>query len=123
MNIEEYRDYCLSLGDDVEERMPFQAFKAAQGVLAFYVCGHMFAYFDTDHFSIVSLKCRPEEIDDLKEHHPEVGAPYNLSAKHWIGVDATQCDAPLLHTLTQNSYTLVKEQYTPHKSNKRCRKQ
>ena len=59
------------------------------GVLAFYVCGHMFCYFDVDRFSTVSLKCRPEDIDDLKERHPEVGPPYNLSDKHWIGVDAT----------------------------------
>ena len=67
MNVEELRDYCLSLGADVEEKMPFQAFKAARGVLAFYVCGHMFCYFDIDRFSTVSLKCRPEDIDDLKE--------------------------------------------------------
>ena len=43
MNIEEYRSFCLSLGSDVEERMPFGAFKAAQGVLAFYVKGHIFS--------------------------------------------------------------------------------
>jgi HK97 family phage major capsid protein len=30
MNIEEYRSFCLSLGSDIEERMPFGAFKAAQ---------------------------------------------------------------------------------------------
>ena len=38
MNVEELRDYSLSLGADVEERMPFVAFRVAQGVLAFYVC-------------------------------------------------------------------------------------
>ena len=37
MNIEEYRDYCLSLGDDVEEKLPFTAFKYAGDVLVFYV--------------------------------------------------------------------------------------
>ncbi len=26
MNIEDYRDFCLSLGDDVEEKLPFTAF-------------------------------------------------------------------------------------------------
>ncbi len=25
MNIEDYRDYCLSLGTDVEEKLPFTA--------------------------------------------------------------------------------------------------
>ena len=27
MNIENYREYCLSLGADVEEKLPFQKFK------------------------------------------------------------------------------------------------
>ena len=118
MNVEEYRDFCLSLGEDVEEKMPFQAFKAAQGVLAFYVCGHMFCYFDVDRFSVVNLKCRPEAIEPLKERHPEVANPYNLSAKHWVGVDATAADSDLLRTLTRQSYDLVKEQYSPRKRKK-----
>jgi len=114
MNIEEYRDYCLSLGKDVEERMPFGAFKAAAGVLAFYVQGHMFAYFDTDRFTIVTLKCQPDRIEELKEHHSAVGNPYNMSVRHWIGVDATLADAPLLRELTLNSYTIVKQKYRTH---------
>ena len=67
MNVEELRNYCLSLGDDVEERMPFSAFKAAQGVLVFYVCNHMFCYFDIDHFEVVTVKCQPERIGELME--------------------------------------------------------
>ena len=37
MNIEDYREYCLSLGDDVEEKLPFTAFHYASGVLVFFV--------------------------------------------------------------------------------------
>ena len=43
MNIEELRDYCLSF-DGVTEKMPFQHFKAAQSICAFYVSGHIFSY-------------------------------------------------------------------------------
>lgn len=43
MNIEDYRGYCLSLGDDIEEKLPFQMFKNGEGVLVFYVAGHMFS--------------------------------------------------------------------------------
>lgn len=46
MNIEDYRDFCLSLGDGIEEKFPFSKFKNGEGVLVFYVCGHMFSYFD-----------------------------------------------------------------------------
>ena len=38
MNVEQYRDYCLSLGADVEEKLPFVKFKNGDGVLVFYDC-------------------------------------------------------------------------------------
>lgn len=87
MNIEDYRKYCLSLGDDVEEKLPFTAFKYAGGVFVFYVNGHMFAFFDCNGFSVISLKCQPERIEDLKAQHECIGNPYNGSPKYWIGID------------------------------------
>ena len=111
MNIEEYRDYCLSLGDDVEEKLPFTAFKYAGDVLVFYVNGHMFAFFRCDHFQVVTLKCRPERIEKLKARHSCIGHPFNLSPKHWIGVDATTAPDDLLRQLTRNSYEIVKAKY------------
>ncbi|HEY9551425.1 MAG TPA: MmcQ/YjbR family DNA-binding protein, partial [Prevotella sp.] len=41
MNVEELRMYCLSLSAEVEEKFPFQQFKAARDVLAFYIGGHI----------------------------------------------------------------------------------
>ena len=58
MNIEDYREYCLSLGEDIEEKLPFQRFKNGEGVLVFYVMGHMFSFFDCNDFSVISLKCQ-----------------------------------------------------------------
>lgn len=115
MNVEEYRDYCLSLGSDVEEKMPFGAFNHASGVLVFYVKGHMFSFFDADNFGVVTLKCHPEHIDELKEQHPAIGNPYNLSPKHWIGVDARMASTHLLQTLTRESYEIVKTKYSKKK--------
>lgn len=114
MNIEDYRNYCLSLGEDVEEKFPFTRFKNGADVLVFYVCGHMFAFFDVGAFSVVSLKCQPEHIDELKEHHSCIGNPYNESPRHWIGIDPSAAPDALLRELTQNSYTLVKEKYKGH---------
>ena len=115
MNVEEYRDYCLSLGSDVEEKMPFGAFNHASGVLVFYVKGHMFSFFDADNFGVVTLKCHPEHIEELKEQHPAIGNPYNLSPKHWIGVDARLTSTHLLQTLTRESYEIVKSKYSKKK--------
>ena len=84
MNIEDYREYCLSLGTDVEEKLPFTMFKSGENVLVFYVCGHMFAFFDCADYSVVTLKCQPERIDELKAEYDCIGKPYSDSGTfHW----------------------------------------
>ena len=98
MNIEDYREFCLSLGEDIEEKLPFQKFKNGEGVLVFYVAGHMFSFFDCNDFSVISLKCQPERIDE--------------SPKHWIGINPYSAPDDLLQELTRNSYEIVKAKYT-----------
>lgn len=112
MDIEKYHDYCLSLGADAEEKLPFVKFKSGENVLVFYVCGHMFAFFDCSNFSVISLKCQPERINELKAQYDCIGEPYNESPKHWIGIDPQTAPAELLKDLTRNSYEIVKTKYT-----------
>ena len=111
MNIEDYREYCLSLGPDVEEKLPFTAFKYATGVLVFYVHGHMFSFFDCDNFTVVTLKCQPDRIEELRENNACITKPHNLSPKHWIGVNPETAPDLLLKELTLNSYEIVKAKY------------
>lgn len=117
MNIVDYRNYCLSLDENVEEKLPFQMFKNGEGVLVFYICGHMFSFFDCNDFSVISLKCQPERILDLKEEHSCIGNPYNESPKHWIGIDPHTAPDDLLKDLTRNSYEIVKAKYSKRKKN------
>lgn len=112
MDIEAYRNYCLSLGDDVDEKFPFSKFKHGEGVLVFYVCGHMFSFFDCDEFNVISLKCQPERIVELRERYSCIGDPYNESSKHWIGVNPATAPDDILRELTKNSYEIVKTKYT-----------
>ena len=137
MNVEEYRDYCLSLGADVEEKLPFVKFKNGDSVLVFYVCGHMFCFFDLNDFQVVSLKttarrtnasicssskrslatlvmlkCQPERILDLKTEDDCIGNPYNESPKHWIGLDPHAAPDALARDLIRNSYEIVKAKYS-----------
>ena len=114
MNIEDYREYCLSLGEDVEEKLPFTAFHHASGVLVFYVHGHMFSFFDCDDFSIITLKCQPERIEELKAQYSFIGNPYNESPKYWIGIDANTAPDEILRELTCNSYEIIKAKYKKH---------
>ena len=115
MNIEDYREYCLSLGSDVEEKLPFTMFKSGENVLVFYVWGHMFAFLDIDHYGVVTLKCQPEWIDELKARYDCIGKPYNESAKYWLGIDPRTAPDSLLRELTRNSYEIVKPKYTKKK--------
>jgi len=111
MNIEDYREFCLSLGQDVEEKLPFTAFRYASGVLVFYVHGHMFSFLDCDDYSVVTLKCQPERIAELKERYSCIGKPFNLPEKHWIGIVPDCGRDELLRELTRNSYEIVKAKY------------
>jgi len=115
MNVESLRDFCLTLGNDVEERMPFGKFKAAQSVLAFYVHGHIFCFFDIDHFEVVTVKCQSERIPDLTERYDGIVEPYNMSPKHWIGIIPELTGDQLMRECVENSYRLVKTTYQTKK--------
>lgn len=115
MNIEDFREYCLSLGDGIEEKLPFTKVKAAEGILVFYIFGHIFAYFDCNDFRMVTLKCQPDRIGELNAQYDCIGNPYNGSHKHWIGIDPTTAPDDLLKELTRNSYEIVRTKYKKKK--------
>jgi predicted DNA-binding protein (MmcQ/YjbR family) len=75
----------------------------------------MFSYFDCDYFKLISLKCQPERIEELKAEHDGIGNPFNESSKHWIGVDPRRVPDDLLKDLTRNSFEIVKAKYTKKK--------
>ena len=89
MNIEELRSYCLSLSPEVKEKFPFQQFKAARDVLAFYIGGHIFCYFDVNNLSHVTG-----------------------NAKYWIGIDVTRAENPLIKRLIAESFAIVRRNDT-----------
>lgn len=110
MNVEEFRNYCLSL-PGTSEKMPFQKFAATTAILAFYINGHIFCYYDIDKFDECTIKCDPNRIPVLKERYDAIGAPYNMSPKYWIGVKFNS-DVPdkKLCELVKQSYELVKSE-------------
>ena len=109
MNIEEFREFCLSL-PEVSEGTPFEKFARGRfTILVFYVNGHMFCYFNIDDFMSITIKCHPAEIAELKERYLAVGEPYNGNKRHWISVELNKdVDDTTLRTLVRNSYNLVK---------------
>jgi len=78
MNIEEFRDYCLSF-EQVTEEFPFD-----DRTLVFKVMGKMFALCDVDEFESINLKCDPTLALQLREVYPETVIPgYHMNKKHW----------------------------------------
>lgn len=104
MNIEEFREYCLSK-KSVSESFPFD-----ETTLVFKVVGKMFALTDThDKFSL-NLKCDPEKAIELREHYPSVIPGYHMNKKHWntIRIDGSITD-DLLYQWIDDSYNLIVE--------------
>ena len=104
MNIEDFREYCLSK-KGTEEAFPFD-----EQTLVFKVMGKMFALIGLERMpSAVNLKCDPERSIELREEYPEDVLPgYHMSKKHWntVILEGELTDEFLIE-LTNHSYDLV----------------
>ncbi|MFN6946576.1 MAG: MmcQ/YjbR family DNA-binding protein [Cytophagaceae bacterium] len=102
MNIEDFRNYCLSL-PHVTEDLPF-----GPEALVFKVKGKMFALTHIENFESINLKCEPEKAVLLRESYQGVLPGYHMNKKHWntILMDGSIPD-DLIIEWTNESYKLV----------------
>jgi predicted DNA-binding protein (MmcQ/YjbR family) len=102
MDIEEYRDFCLSKLL-VTESLPFD-----EKTLVFKVGGKMFALTNLENFESINLKCNPERAIDLREKYSDIKPGYHMSKIHWntVTVNNQLTDALVLE-LINHSYDLV----------------
>lgn len=113
MNIEELRDYCLSM-EGVTEKTPFGKFaRRFDSVLVFYILDHMFCMTDMDDFTSVTVKAAPEVIEGLKMTRSSVGSHRNMSERHWIQLNLNgDIFDREIYELVKRSYEIVKSKYT-----------
>ena len=108
MDIEHFRDYCLSK-PEVEESFPF-----GDDVLVFKVQGKMFCLtvLDSAVFTF-NVKCNPEHAIELRERYNAVQPGYHMNKKHWntVFIDGTVSET-LIREWIDNSYGLVAEKLT-----------
>ena len=104
MNIEEYREYCLSF-PGVTEEFPFD-----EKVLVFKVMGKIFSLTNIDLFKSVNLKCDPDWAEELREEYMGIVPGYHINKKHWntVMMDGS-IPAAKLKELIDHSYKLVVE--------------
>jgi predicted DNA-binding protein (MmcQ/YjbR family) len=102
LNIEDFRNHCLSK-KGVTEEFPF-----GEETLVYKVMGKMFALTDVDGFESINLKCDPEEAALLRERHDAVQPGYHMNKKHWntVIMDGSVSDK-LVRKWIDDSYELV----------------
>ena len=108
MNIEEFRNYCLSK-KGITEEFPFDA-----QTLVFKVVGKMFALVPLERIpSQANLKCDPERAIALREEYDGVITPgYHMSKVHWNTLFLENLPPNLVNELVDHSYELVVSKMT-----------
>jgi predicted DNA-binding protein (MmcQ/YjbR family) len=80
MNVEEIRDFALSL-EDVTESFPF-----GPETIVFKINNKMFLLLPLDEvdFLKINVKCNPELALELRANYPDTVLPgYHMNKKHW----------------------------------------
>ncbi|HAJ99680.1 MAG TPA: MmcQ-like protein [Bacteroidales bacterium] len=108
MDIEAFRDYCLSK-DGVDESFPFD-----NKTLVFKVMGKIFVLTDVDTFQTVNVKCEPELAISLREQYPAVLPGYHMNKQHWntIVMDGSIGDDTIKEWI-DHSYKMVVQGLPP----------
>jgi predicted DNA-binding protein (MmcQ/YjbR family) len=103
MNLEQFREYCLSK-PSATESTPF-----GPDVLVFKVGDKMFALAALDEVPTkANLKCDPDLALDLRDRYEQVTPGYHMNKKHWntVEIDSGIRDADL-RKMIDHSYELV----------------
>ena len=102
MNIEEVREYCLSL-PQVTEDFPFD-----ETTLVFRIEQKIFAMIDLEDTQWFVLKCEPEYALELRERHPEISGAWHMNKKYWNQLNLFgQLRDELVKYLIRHSYNEV----------------
>ena len=103
MNIEELRDYVLSL-KNVKESFPF-----GEDTLVFKTNDKIFLLVSLSSSPLqFNVKCNPEKAIELREEYSSILPGYHMNKKHWntIIVDGILSESQL-KSFIKDSYELV----------------
>ena len=109
MNVEEFREYCLSL-KGVEEKMPFVnvADRYSRDVLCFYVGDKWFCFVNVEVLDFCCIKCDPVESGELQAFYMGVKPGWHMNKRHWISVYFNRdVSDEMVRKLVKKSYDMV----------------
>ena len=113
MNIENFRNYCLSLPATTES-LPFD-----ENTLVFKVGSKIFAITSLNNDALgVNLKCAPDYALELREQYACITPGFHMNKKHWNSIKPNDClDQKLFYDLIKHSYDLVVAKMTKKERN------
>jgi predicted DNA-binding protein (MmcQ/YjbR family) len=107
MNIEDYRNYCLSK-KAVTEHFPFD-----NDTLVFKICNKMFALASLKQWengdAFINLKCDPEYAQELRAEYDSIKPGYHMHKQQWNSdyVQKGELTQQLIKELIDHSYEMV----------------
>lgn len=103
MNIEDVRQYCLSL-PMVTEGFPFDT-----ETLVFKVGSRMIGYIPLERaLGYICLKCDPDRSEDLRARYDGIEPAWHMNKRHWIGITLDHgVPKALIQELIRHSYEIV----------------
>lgn len=107
MNIEELREYCLSLPMTTED-MPF-----GDEYLILRVCGKIFACIGLERPDYFVLKCDADHAIDLRDRYSEIEPAWHWNKRYWNQLRLSGNLRPeLIKSLVRHSYSEVVKKLT-----------
>lgn len=102
MNIEEARDYALSLNGVTEELFGNDQW------ISFRIAGKWFMLIQLDAPEPrVAVKLTPERNQKLREHYEGIRPAYHMNKQHWSDVYLEAVEAGMVRALIRESFDLV----------------
>lgn len=105
MNVEELREYCLSL-PHTKENLPWT--EPRYNMLAtFTICDKWFCLVDLDQ-KFIDVKCAPDVIEEMQCKYEGAFPAWHMNKEHWLGVKLDS-DIPdsIIQTLLKDGYDLI----------------
>lgn len=105
MNLEDFREYCLSLPHAVENQ-PWTE-PQYQMLATFTVGGKWFCLVDLDK-KFIDVKCDPERIADMQSRYEGAFPAWHMNKEHWLGV-RLESDVPdsVIKSLIKEGYDTI----------------
>ncbi len=104
MNIETFREYCLTLPLTTED-MPYD-----DTVVVFRLKGKIFAHICLDKPDFATMKCDAVRAAELRERYSSIAPAWHCNKKYWnqVGFDGDVSDE-LFRSLVRHAYNEVNQ--------------